>query len=44
LLAENQNTNTIVEFSIDKNTGALTKVDTVDGVISPISIAFLPVH
>jgi 6-phosphogluconolactonase len=43
LLAENQNTNAIVEFSIDEKTGALKKVATFDNVISPISIAFLPV-
>ena len=41
LLAENQNTNNITVFKIDYATGALTHVAGVDGIPSPVCIAFL---
>ena len=42
LLAENQNSNNIVGFRIDPATGLLTQVSTIENVLSPICIAFLP--
>ena len=42
LLAENQNSNTIVVFRIDLGNGTLTLVSQVDGIPSPVSLAFLP--
>src|ERR1700740_1930243 len=42
LLAENQNSNTIVVFRIDLGNGTLTLVSRVDGIPSPVSLAFLP--
>jgi 6-phosphogluconolactonase len=42
LLAENQNSNTIVVFRIDLGNGTLTQVSQVDGIPSPVSLAFLP--
>jgi 6-phosphogluconolactonase len=42
LLAENQNSNTIVVFRIDLGNGTLTLVSQVDGIASPVSLAFLP--
>jgi len=42
LLAENQNSNTIVVFRIDRDKGTLTQVSKVDGIPSPVSLAFLP--
>jgi len=42
LLAENQNSNTIVVFRIDLGKGTLTQVSQVDGIPSPVSLAFLP--
>jgi len=41
LLAENQNTNNITVFRIDYHTGGLTHVAGVDGIPSPVCIAFL---
>ena len=41
LLAENQNTNNITVFKINYTTGALTHVAGVDGIPSPVCIAFL---
>jgi 6-phosphogluconolactonase len=41
LLAENQNTNNITVFRIDYSTGALTHVAGVDGIASPVCIAFV---
>jgi 6-phosphogluconolactonase len=41
LLAENQNTNNITVFRIDYATGALTHVAGVDGIPSPVCVAFL---
>ena len=43
LLAENQNTNTIVEFRIDPVNGKLTPTGETLSVPSPVCIAFLPV-
>jgi len=43
LLAENQNSNSIVVFRIDPGKGTLTQVSRVDGIPSPVSLAFLPV-
>ena len=43
LLAENQNSNRIVVFRIDPGKGTLTQVSQVDGIPSPVSLAFLPV-
>ena len=42
LLAENQNSNSIVVFRIDPGKGTLTQVSQVDGIPSPVSLAFLP--
>jgi 6-phosphogluconolactonase len=42
LLAENQNSNSIVVFRIDPGRGTLTQVAKVDGIPSPVSLAFLP--
>jgi len=41
LLAENQNTNNITVFRINYTTGELTHVAGVDGIPSPVCIAFL---
>jgi 6-phosphogluconolactonase len=41
LLAENQNSNSIVVFRIDPATGALSQVSTTDGVPSPVCLTFL---
>lgn len=41
LLAENQNSNTIVVFRIDLDKGTLTQVSQVDGIPSPVCLAFL---
>ena len=42
LLAENQNSNSIVVFRIDPATGALSQVSTTEGVPSPVSLVFYP--
>lgn len=42
LLAENQNSHTIVVFRMDLGKGTLTQVSQVDGIPSPVSLAFLP--
>jgi len=44
LLAENQNSNTIVEFRIDQASGRLTATGEVLTVPSPICLVFLPVE
>jgi 6-phosphogluconolactonase len=43
LLAENQNSNSIVVFRIDLTIGALTQVSKAD-VASPVCLAFYPAH
>ena len=42
LLAENQNSNSIVVFRINPATGALTQVSQADAVPSPVNLAFVP--
>ena len=42
LLAENQNSNTIVVFRIDPNTGALTQVSKTENISSPVCLVFYP--
>jgi 6-phosphogluconolactonase len=42
LLAENQNTNNIIEFRIDPSTGKLTPTGEVLSIPSPICVSFLP--
>lgn len=44
LLAENQNTNQIVEFRIDQASGKLTPTGETLSVPSPVCIAFLPIR
>jgi len=42
VLAENQNSNSITVLKIDPATGALKEVSHVDGIPSPVCLAFLP--
>jgi len=42
LLAENQNSNSIVVFAIDPATGALKQVSQTEGIPSPICLVFYP--
>jgi 6-phosphogluconolactonase len=44
LLAENQNSNSIVVFRINPETGALSKVSIAEGVPSPVCLGFFPRH
>jgi 6-phosphogluconolactonase len=44
LLAENQNSNSIVVFRIDPATGALSQVSITEGVPSPVCVVFYPAH
>ena len=41
LLAANQDSDNIVTFRIDPKSGRLSKVGATEGVISPVSLAFL---
>jgi 6-phosphogluconolactonase len=42
LVAENQNSNTMVVFRIDSATGPLTKVSQADNIFSPVCLTFVP--
>jgi len=44
LLAENQNSNSIVVFRINAETGALSQVSMTEGVPSPVCLVFFPAH
>jgi len=44
LLAENQNSNSIVVFSINAETGALSQISVTEGVPSPVCLTFLPIQ
>jgi 6-phosphogluconolactonase len=44
LLAENENSNSIVVFRINPATGALSQVSIIEGIPSPVCLAFYPAH